>query len=145
MCAGCGHGKPPVPAAVREALLGTQLGSGWSMRPCDTLVPSAKAGAQREPSCEPCKRKLQQRRCATSAFLQRDPNGIEQNHKWERITLEPLGLSGFPRKVAAERAVEVCLLHPPLPSPRQEAAGEERGNFHPASIWQTLHLCYNLG
>lgn len=55
-----------VPAAglesVTGALLGTQLGSGWSRRRCDTLVPSAKAAARREPSCEPREEELQQRR-----------------------------------------------------------------------------------
>lgn len=141
MCAGCGRGKPPEPAASRGSTAGLAAGVRWSIRRCDTLLPSARAGAQREPGPSPAKGSDSSEDVPqVCAFLPETLMGPKEA-MMEGNPLNHVSSRAFP---AEEQLKELWRLvfctHP-----HREADGEERGNCHPASIWQTLRLCCNLG
>lgn len=146
----CRPRKPSVPAASLRSTSGHAPGlqgggcsemdaTHWSLLPKQRVL--------WELSCKPCKEELQQSSlcCECMYFCWETPMGSSGGIMGQEYLWTSWGLLGFPGKGGAKRAVEACCLHPPPPYPCQEAAGKERGDFHPASVCQALHLCYNLG
>lgn len=133
--------SPQSQLPVGAALLGSQLGSGGAsgnVTRCSLLPEQEHSRSQAQ-------------------ALQREVTAAKMCHKCVRFCTETLMgpkeamMEGNPLNHVSSRAFPAEELLKGLwrlvfcTHPHREADGEERGNCHPASIWQTLRLCCNFG